>query len=432
MLLNHLLKTAALLSAVLLISCQKETPEAVEPVDQATVYAHGKAIGAATTKTIGAEGGTLATADGRVALTVPAGAVNKATEFSIQPIENTLPGARSESFRLLPEGTSFAKPVTLRFSYANFPLEGTVPEALFLAYQNAEGHYWLATQTALNTTEKTLTVVTTHFSDWQVCEYYRVVADRTTLKTGEKATLKLQVLDRIVTSPGSDVIVRTWLDYPAKNRGKSTWELLGEGKLEPQGSVCTYTSPNQTPARNPVIVSLRFADFQDETDPITGEISGRSPMQMLFPVPIEIVTEQYLKFTVDDQTFDINGDCATGCITGEFDGKFFLRATAPNRRVLDITIKDFPGKKGQYAFDKDLAALEFSTGPGSKVYVAMYSSCQSPYNTVNSDGAIQITQWASKAGEYVEGNFKTILYPNGECGQGGKAITCKFRVKRIR
>ncbi|MFD1144714.1 hypothetical protein ACFQ4C_26535 [Larkinella insperata] len=434
MLLNHLLKTAALLSAVLLTSCQKEATEAITPGKQVTVFEHGAVIGAATTKTIGAEGGTLATADGRVALTIPAGAVAKATEFSIQPVENTLPGARSESFRLLPEGTTFAKPLTLRLSYANLPLEGTVPEALFLAYQNASGQYRLVTKTTLNTTEKTLTVTTTHFSDWQVCEYYRVVADRTTLKAGEKALLKLQQIGNLEIIDGVEIglVDSVWKDYPGKDGEKMTWELDGEGKLAPAGTVCTYTAPNQTPAKNPVFVNFTFSNFQYDTDPATGEITGRSPMKMIFPVPIEIVTEQYLKFTFDDQTFDINGDCATGCITGEFDGKFFLRATAPNRRVLDITIKDFPGRKGQYVFDKDLAALEFSMGPGSKVYAAMYSGCQSPYNTVNSDGAIQITQWAAKPGEYVEGNFKTILYPNGECGQGGKAITCKFRVKRLR
>ncbi|GAB3265515.1 hypothetical protein GCM10027347_33290 [Larkinella harenae] len=433
MLLNYFFKTAAFLGVLFCVSCQKDASEAPQPGTQ-SAYPHGAPKGQAITKTIGAEGGTLATTDGRVALTVPAGAVTKATEFSIQPVENTLPGARSESFRLLPEGTTFEKPLTLRLSYANLPLEGTVPEALFLAYQNANGQYRLVTKTTLNTTEKTLTVTTTHFSDWQICEYYRVVADRTTLKVGEKAILKLQQIGNLEIIDGVELglVDSVWKDYPGKNGEKASWELDGEGKLAPAGTVCTYTAPNQTPAKNPVFVNLTFANFQYATDPVTREIAGRSPMKMIFPVPIEIVTDQYVKFTFGEQTFDINGDCVTGCITGEFDGKFFLRATAPNRRVLDITIKNFPARTGQYAFNLDLAGLEFSMGPGSTIYVDGYGSCQSPYNTVNSDGAVQITKWAAKPGEYVEGNFNAMLYPKGECGRGGKTITCKFRVKRLR
>jgi len=95
MLLNHFLKTAALLGVLFMASCQKDPSEPAQPGAQ-SAYEHGAPTGPATTKTIGTEGGTLATADGRVTLTIPAGAVSKATEFSIQPVENTLPTARHQ------------------------------------------------------------------------------------------------------------------------------------------------------------------------------------------------------------------------------------------------------------------------------------------------------------------------------------------------
>ncbi|MBD2752301.1 hypothetical protein [Spirosoma validum] len=149
--------------------------------------------------------------------------------------------------------------------------------------------------------------------------------------------------------------------------------------------------------------------------------------------PTETPTDQYLNFAFDDTKAQINGDCVTGCINGEFDkDKFFIRATASNRRTLDITIKNFANRTGEFAFDVDLAALEFSTGPGSTVYSTGYVNCQSPYNQVNSDGAIHVTKWADKVDGYVEGSFKTTLYPKGECGRNGRAITCTFRVKRVR
>lgn len=149
--------------------------------------------------------------------------------------------------------------------------------------------------------------------------------------------------------------------------------------------------------------------------------------------PDDRQTEQYLNFSFNGTKAQINGDCVSGCINGEFDnGKFFIRATAPNRRTLDITIRNFAGKEGNFAFDMDRAALEFSSEPGSTVYTTSYLSCQSPYNPVNSDGVIHVTKWADKADGYVEGSFTTVLYPKGECGRDGRPITCTFRVKRIR
>ena len=144
--------------------------------------------------------------------------------------------------------------------------------------------------------------------------------------------------------------------------------------------------------------------------------------------PNETAAGQYLNFTFDDTKVEVNGDCVTGCINGEFnDGKFFIRATASNRRTLAITTKDFAGRAGDFAFDTNLSFLEFSKGPGSTVYTTGYVGCQSLYNSVNSDGAIRVTKWAGKADDYGEGNVKTMLYPKGECGRGGRAITCTFR-----
>ncbi len=68
--------------------------------------------GLPTEATIGAGGGTLASSDGRLNITVPPGALAGDTVIAIQPITATAPGALGT-----PEDMTFAQPVTLTFTY---------------------------------------------------------------------------------------------------------------------------------------------------------------------------------------------------------------------------------------------------------------------------------------------------------------------------
>jgi hypothetical protein len=77
--------------------------------------AKGDPQGTATVQTIDAAGGSLTSADGRVTLDMPAGALSTATTVSIQPITNTTPNGLALNYRLEPEGTTFAVPVSLTF-----------------------------------------------------------------------------------------------------------------------------------------------------------------------------------------------------------------------------------------------------------------------------------------------------------------------------
>src|SRR5688572_11677470 len=68
-----------------------------------------------TTRTrIGAGGGSLVSADGKVSLTVPAGALTGDVEIAIQPVDVAAPSsARSRVYELTPHGQQFLAPVTL-------------------------------------------------------------------------------------------------------------------------------------------------------------------------------------------------------------------------------------------------------------------------------------------------------------------------------
>jgi hypothetical protein len=114
---------------------------------------HGAAIGTAVSKTIGQDGGVIQSTDASITVSIPAGAISSPTEFIIQQVESILPGSKGSSFRLLPEGAAFGKPVTIQFSYAGLNLASMPAELLYLAYQDSEGYYHMMNKTERNTTE---------------------------------------------------------------------------------------------------------------------------------------------------------------------------------------------------------------------------------------------------------------------------------------
>ena len=63
------------------------------------------------------DGGTLVSRDGTVELIIPAGALSKKTNMSIQPITNLMPNGNGLAYSLEPSGIQFQKPVQLVFHY---------------------------------------------------------------------------------------------------------------------------------------------------------------------------------------------------------------------------------------------------------------------------------------------------------------------------
>jgi hypothetical protein len=89
----------------------------------------GTPAGNKVTKDIGPEGGTLVSPDGRLTLTVPQNALTETVPFSIQPVTSKFETGLGLSYRLEPEGKTFATPVDISVHYDDHDLEGTFPEA---------------------------------------------------------------------------------------------------------------------------------------------------------------------------------------------------------------------------------------------------------------------------------------------------------------
>src|SRR5689334_1468389 len=98
------LRTALLGMAALLAACSEKSgypqPSRV-----------GSPDGPARQLVVGPAGGSLASGDGVLTLTVPAGAVDADTDFTITPISNTAPGGQGSAYRVGPDAVVLLAPV---------------------------------------------------------------------------------------------------------------------------------------------------------------------------------------------------------------------------------------------------------------------------------------------------------------------------------
>ena len=432
---KHTLIFSALF-AITVTSCIKSkdhNASATNPVKRET----GTPIGNPVFKSIGPDGGTIMSADNQIQVTIPAGAVSAPTDFSIQQVTNTLEEAGlGSSFRLQPENIHFQKPVTIEFPYGALDLAGTAPEFLYLTYQDKEGYFWLARNTHLDTITKKLSVTTTHFSDWTICEYFQVRIDKNTVPYNGTANLKLVRFDfgenDLPASLTEDIQLPGLVEYKATNGETTDWKLpVGEGTLNSNGANCTYTAPPSEPAENPALISVHLSNII-----WNGKANDRlqSGGQLILTTPVYVGSDQYVQYATGGNNYYVTGDCVSGCIYNETTGKFYLKTTMSDNRFLEIKIPA-AGGKGVYPYGDTDGTAEIIEGAGFSNNNQRYHTSYLPCiycNAAFSSGAVSITQFDDNSdNSYVEGSFTATLYLwNGEVNPPNKAITGRFRFKR--
>ena len=260
---------------------QADTPAQTDPpaLPTAVTTPTGTPIGEPSTVMIGADGGTLDSPDSRLTLTIPAGALESDTEITIQPISGESPGAIGGGFRLGPDGTEFAKPVTLTFTYSDDDLEGTVAEALGGAYQSSDDSwYWL--EPSLDVSAKSVSVSTDHFSDYALVKGFNLRPSRGSVEPND--TLALSVVYCFAASiPGADEELATLggldcrdtvaangddLAPLLKSSTVKQWYVNGvvggsatNGTITGSGASATYKAPSKAPSGGKVSVSGRMS-----------------------------------------------------------------------------------------------------------------------------------------------------------------------------
>lgn len=257
-----LLLIAVLLQALLFTSCNKEDDDDNVKSEKGAVRPIGNVIGPEVSRTIGANGGTISSADGRLSIDIPSGALSVEQKITIQSIENTSEPGVGVAYRLSPHTVMFNRPVAITFSYADEAASTILPELLGIAYQNGEGIWHAVGGADVNTANKTISIETTHFSDWSLIKSLGIEPGEEVIAPGESLTLKVYRYifddDLLATLLPDDVEAPIREKQLVDAKIVEQWSLGGPGQINASGNSATYNAPQQIQEPVTVAVSARI------------------------------------------------------------------------------------------------------------------------------------------------------------------------------
>jgi hypothetical protein len=250
----------------------------------------GTPVGEKVTKDIGLGGGTLSSPDGRLTLTVPPNTVSQTVSFAIQPITNKAVNGRGAAFRLEPDGMTFTTPVKVSIRYDDKDVEGTVPEALAVAYQDKQGGWHAQRSGQLDQTDRTYAISTTHFTDFAVLARLWLSPTELKIHPGDLWTFSIVLCDE----PG---LLDRLLSRPASCRQVSdefgVFTLSGPGQIKEIGEEkVIYTAPGREPNPNTAWLTYTFYKFG-----WTDEIQSYTTVKH----------ELFAKITIVDRGYRVSG-----------------------------------------------------------------------------------------------------------------------------
>lgn len=264
---KHIFKVFFIL-LLIISSCKKDkninNGNLPEPVPQGEITGVGEPKGNAVSKMIGPAGGYIL--NDRVIVTIPAGALSKEVQIGLQPITNTNGSGKGLGYRLTPHGTTFAKPINLTFRYTDEETVGTFPQALGIAYQHKSGVWMAVGGVKLREDNKTVSINTTHFSDWSLFEFIHLYPNLYAVDPGQSVPLSVRCLYKVDESDILMPLTKEGIETALINNQNlldskyiDKWELQGEGNLEVDGNKASYFAPPVIPEKNPseIVVKLK-------------------------------------------------------------------------------------------------------------------------------------------------------------------------------
>lgn len=234
----------------------------------------GVAIGAPATGTFGAGGGTLASSDGGLVLTIPPGALSADTELSVTPV--SAPASNAVwTYLLEPAGTAFGEPVTLTFDAAD---AGAGLSFLGVALHQDAGTWRFDEKVARDEAAHTVAVGVSHFSEYSLLRGYQLQPLGAAVEVGgeqrfeivacaEPSTLAQingESLGGVEDDP--DLLLYECLPVYFPNASADDWSVDGapggdraKGTIEPEGPYdATFHAPAKKPDPDVVAISTRF------------------------------------------------------------------------------------------------------------------------------------------------------------------------------
>ena len=293
-------------------------PQGNDPV----ITDSGSPIGNASSATIGTAGGTLESSDGKLTVVIPAGALSNNTKISIQGISNESPLGLGMGYRLQPEGITFSQPISLKFNYDDQLLNGMPADFLWIVTQSGNGSWNALLKSYVNPVTKTVSIETTHFSDWALGRFIELSLSPSsvTLQKDQSVALRVAgfVRDQAVTDDDELaplILITTDEDElkpltpipPTESRivhfSVKGWTLNGvsapvsnaNGALSASKNNATYTAPGKKPTTNPVAVSVSMES--DDKD-------GKKKSYLLTSSISVVESDLYLLVKIDGQSYE--------------------------------------------------------------------------------------------------------------------------------
>jgi len=238
----------------------------------------GTPSGSPVEKTIGPAGGTLASADGLLAIDVPAGALAADTLLGVQPLTNTAPSGLGPGFRLTPAGATFSSPVKLTFKPTTEQLAGTVLALTGIGYQDASGFWRWMRGVERDEASGSVSVATTHFSSYSLIAGAQLQPPSASVQTSQQLSLSAVVCYTVPTPPGEEELAPVFSSapegeevYPVSLINKlSNWSVNGiAGGNDTVGTITggtwrtkLFTAPKNKPSPATVAVSVDVANLE--------------------------------------------------------------------------------------------------------------------------------------------------------------------------
>lgn len=227
----------------------------------------GAPTGTKTSKLIPKTGGSITSADGKLEIDFPNGALANDDTISIQPITNNCPGGIQLAYRLGPDGTKFNQPVTLKFHYDDSVLKLTLPGLMGVAFQDSSGTWNLMNSSSNDTVNHIISAAIQHFSDWTEMDEASIEPGQGSLKVNQKISLRVSqsipdeqtynTAQPLVTPDNGATI--TWSVNGVTN-GNSQYGTITNGPYTNGNDYVIYTAPATAPPgnKNPVLIAAEI------------------------------------------------------------------------------------------------------------------------------------------------------------------------------
>lgn len=365
-LLRSALLMALILTTALLAACGGGEPNSDrEPRPRP----FGDPVGPVVTETIGRDGGTVTSADGKLTLTVPDGALASDTPIGVQELTNTSVHGRGSAYRLTPHGLKFDVPVTIEFATALSPHTG----GLLVGFQDPNGFWQGVLDSRIDQESGAVSARIGSFSDWTLFEALRVDPPTNEVRTGESVQLTVLSCLRISEDDLLAPLLPTCaplslvplLRAPAAYGVAGGNAQVGEVTLTEGQPRLTYRAPADAPTNNPVAVSvevrlpgdgrhLLVADVLVQDEPCMDPWPGSCAFDLVSVAGEGLPYGELPRDNEhDNPEYVIAGRLILDDFDGDGSGSYTLRVTIREDRAGDVPLEVVIGDAG-----------DFETGPG--------------------------------------------------------------------